>query len=127
LPTLAEIFEQNPGRDGFGGPTAYDWSPDSDAIVAGVDVSFCAPVGELQPVLAGLYILKLDGSPEEKLTDQAAAAVAWSPFGRYIAYVAAQSFAEAMSGAGPLRLLDLTTREVTDLAQGSQPAWQPQP
>lgn len=111
----------------LGGIIGYDWSPLGDAIVASVDVSICretyTPRGE--PFLAGLYMINLDGEFEAELVAGPTSSPAWSPSGRYIAYVAQESFGQE---AGPLllRVIDLTTREVVDLGQGEQPAWRPQ-
>ena len=116
LPELQELYREvdftELGGGILGGLMGFDWSPNSDAIVASFDVSICKDFVP-QPALHGLYILKLDGSPEEKLAD-GAHSPAWSPSGRYIAY-------------GGIHLLDLTSREVIDLTEGSQPAWRPLP
>lgn len=112
--------------DLFGGIIDFDWSPAGGAIVASFDVSICQVAGPLEPGFTGLYVLKLDESGEEKLLDGTVSSVAWSPSGRFIAYVAGKFFGEPSEPA-TIRLLDLTTRQVIDLAQGSQPAWRPQP
>ena len=112
--------------DLFGGIIDFDWSPAGDAIVASFDVSICQVAGPLEPGFTGLYVLKLDESGEEKLLDGAVSSVAWSPSGHFIAFVAGKYFGQT-SEPPVIRLLDLTTRQVVDLAAGAQPAWQPQP
>lgn len=112
--------------DRFGGIIDYAWSPASDAIVASFDVSICQPAGgPLGAGFTGLFILKADGSGEEKLLDSAVSEVAWSPSGQLIAFIEGKYFGHSQPSA--LRVLDLRTREVADLGTGSQPAWQPQP
>ena len=85
---------------------AYDWIPDDS-------------------VLNGLYIVGLDDSSEERLVEGVTHSPAWSSLGRYIAFVAQEFFGER-TDPPIIRLFDRTTREVTDLGPGSQPAWQPQ-
>ena len=129
FPELEEVFQQADftelGGGIIGGIVGYDWSPASDAVVVNVDVSVCKDFTP-QSALASLYILKLDGSPPEKLVEGPAQSPAWSPSGRFIAYIG-QGFFSGSSEGPVIRLLDLTTRQVVDLVQGSQPAWQPQP
>jgi len=124
--TLRAIDElqQQPSGQAFGGPGGFDWSPGSDTVVVSFDVGVCdldaEPEQQFRPLLAGLYILKLDGTAEEKLVDGATFSPAWSPSGQFIAYL--------VPGDTPVvRLFDLTTRQTIDLTQGDQPAWQPQP
>jgi Tol biopolymer transport system component len=107
----------------------YDWSPSSDAIVASFDAILCDPESEspFQSVLAGLYVLKLAGFGEEKLVDGPTLSPAWSPSGRFIAYVAGTYFGGGSTEAPTIRLLALTTRQAIDLTQGDAPAWQPHP
>jgi len=125
---LTELYKQEPSPDTFGGVVGYDWSPASDGIAASFDVSLCdVTEGALGLVIEGLYILKLDGSLEEKLADGPTHSPAWSPSGRFITYVTGKLFGAEPTGAPTIRLLDLTTRQVVDLAQGNSPAWQPQP
>ena len=112
-----------------GGLMDYDWSPDSDAIVGSFDVTFYDELTEgtmLERLVAGLYIVPIDGSGEELLVEGAARSPAWSPSDRYIAYVAGESFGQEAEPP-TIRLFDLTTRQVTDLTKGKSPAWQPQP
>ena len=52
---------------------------------------------------------------------------AWSPSGRFIAYDAGKFFGQPNEQPAAIRLLDVTTRQVVDLAQGNSPTWQPQP
>ena len=118
--TLAEL-----GAPHGGGVVGFDWSPDGDAVVATVNAALCPDQGEGQ-VVAGLYILKLDGSQEEILAEEPAGAPAWSPAGKYIAYVSGEDFGE-ISEPPLIRLLDRTTGQSTDLATGGAPAWRPQP
>ena len=112
----------------LGGVIGYDWSPESDAVVASFNLSNCErqPSIRVVPVLKGLYIVGLDRSSEEQLVEGATRSPAWSPSGRYIAFVAQEFFGEVTEPPA-IRLFDLTTRQVIDLVQGSQPAWQPQP
>ena len=113
-----------------GGLVGYDWSPDSDAVVASFNVSLCVslqtePFVEVEPVLAGLYILTLDGFAAELLLDGATYSPAWSPSGRSIAYVTGESFGE--TEPPKLHVLDLSSDEVIDIGLGAQPAWRPRP
>ncbi|MDO8615372.1 MAG: hypothetical protein Q7T33_06495 [Dehalococcoidia bacterium] len=128
LPAITELRGQDPLGGGVqGGLIGYDWSPEGEAIVASFVVNICSDVEPfLESFLAGLYILKLDGPPEEKLVDGPTHSPAWSPSDRYVAYVAQDYFGE-VTEPPLLRLIDVTTRQVNDLAEGSQPAWQPQP
>jgi hypothetical protein len=131
LPSVAALPEQPGSEEVRGGLIGFDWSPRSDGIVASFDVSVCRHLQEepfvtVIPVLAGLYILQLDGSPEELLVEGPTSAPAWSPSGRYVAYVAGQKFGE-VTGPPGLRVLDLTTGQPVDIGLGLQPAWQPQP
>lgn len=131
IPEIDALHQQTPRPMGIiGGLVAYDWSSASDGIVASFDVSVCRQSG-IEPFLAALSVLKLDGSPAEKLIDGTTSSPAWSPSGRYIAYVAGSAFAQLAEPptipAEPIRLFGLVTRQITDLTQGAQPAWQPQP
>lgn len=126
LTTLDDLYQQEAFPDTFGGVTGYAWSPQSDTLVASFDLSSCDPSMPLEQVVAGLYILKLDGSPEELLVNGLTHSPAWSPSGRYIAYVAG-SFRSETAGSTGIRLFDLSTGQMRDLAEGAQPAWQPQP
>ena len=121
LPELANVTQPR------GGVIGYDWAPASDAVVASFDVTDCsgAASGTIEPVLAGLYIVKLDGSPAERLVDGPTSAPAWSPSGRYVAYVSGENFGQVDLPA-TLRVLDLTTRQVRDLTTGTSPAWRPE-
>jgi len=118
---IADLHQQEPRPEIAGGLTGYDWSPSSDAIVAGFDVGLCDDNGPVRPALAALYVLNADGSAEEKLADGPTDFPAWSPSGRLITYVNAER------GVSTIRLLDLTARQTTDLARGTASAWQPQP
>jgi hypothetical protein len=124
--TLAPSVLTELQGDLFGGIIDYDWSPASDAIVASFDVSICQVAGPLEPGFTGLYVLKLDESGEEKLLDGTVSSVAWSPSGHFIAFLAGKYFGQPLEPPA-LRLLDLNSREVRDIAPGSQPAWQPRP
>ena len=129
LPAISDLGDVR--VDLQGGLVSYDWSPDSDAVVASFNASLCRTLEEdpylrEEPVVAGLYILRLDGSPEEKLVDGPTHSPAWSPSSRYIAHVSQEYFGQEI-GPPLLRVIDLTTREVNDLAEGVQPAWQPLP
>jgi hypothetical protein len=126
LTTLDKLYHQEPVPDIFGGVTGYAWSPQSDSLAASFDLSSCDPSMPLEQLVAGLYILKLDGSPEEKLVDGPAHSPAWSPSGRYIAFVAQKYFGQ-VTAPSPLRVFDRTTAALTDLSEGTAPAWQPQP
>ncbi len=129
LPAIVDLRGE-PRTEIAGGVYGYDWSPDSDTVVASIDVSVCRslqeePFVEVEQILAGLYLFKLGGRPEEQLVEDPTRSPAWAPSGQYIAFEAG-NFGEPPEPP-TIRLLDLTTREVIDLAQGSQPAWQPQP
>jgi hypothetical protein len=127
LPAAFSRLDQQQRGSLLGGIIGFDWSPESDALVASVDASICLDVEPfVEPVVAGLYILKVDGSSEELLVEGPTRAPAWSPSGRYVAYVAGQNFGE-VTGPPVLRVLDLTTGQPVDIGLGSQPAWQPQP
>ena len=123
LPAITELRQQQPGDWRRGGLLSYDWSPASDAIVASFDISVLEENAGRQ-VVAGLYILNLDGSSQERLVAGATHSPAWSPSGRYIAYVAGEYFGEPTEPPS-VRVLDLSAGTVTDLGLGSQPAWQP--
>jgi Tol biopolymer transport system component len=127
LPAFEELRQQQATGDIFGGPVGYDWSPDGSALAVSFEAGICdtSAATPLQTALSGLYILKMDGSPEELLVEGPAQSPAWSPSGRYIAYVTGASFSETEPRG--IHLLDLTSREVVDLTQGSSPAWQPRP
>ncbi len=117
LPQIEELHRRSPVPQ-FRAEVGYDWSPESDAVVATFNVFICDPA--IEQVVGGLYILKLDGTAEEKLVDGPTSSPAWSPSDQLIAYV--------VPGDTPtIRLFDLTTRQVTDLTQGVGPAWQPAP
>jgi hypothetical protein len=124
LPELEELYGQENltevGGGPFGGIMGFDWSPQSDAIVASVDASICKDFTP-QQALAGLYILRLNGSPGEQLMDGPSGGPAWAPSGRFIA------FALPTGGESTIRLIDPVTKEAIDLAEGTRPAWQPQP
>jgi hypothetical protein len=124
LRAIAEVQQQQPRGQAFGGPGGFDWSPKSDAIVVSFDVGLCDLDAEAEQqfraLLAGLYILEADGSGEEKLVDGPTSFHAWSSSGQFIAYV-------VPSDTPIIRLFDLTTRQTTELTQGGSPAWQPQP
>ena len=108
----------------------FDWSPDSAGVVASFDVEACElppPTPGIVPVLRAMYLIPLDGSGEEKLVDGPTYSPAWSPSGRFIAYMAARPAPGGPPESAPIRLVDLTSRQVSDLTQGSDPAWQPQP
>jgi len=114
--------------DPRGGVVGYDWSPDGVGVIAAVNLSACRHVDVepglvVEPVVKGLYTVRLDGS-EELLVDGPTRSPAWSPSGQYVAYVMQESFGE-VTEPPLLRVIDVTTREVTDLGQGTQPAWQP--
>ncbi len=119
---VEELSQRTPPGDWVGGLIGYDWSPQGDALVVAYYTAVC--VAGSPPYVAGLYIVRLDGS-EEKPADGPAHSPAWSPSGRYIAYVAQESFGN-VTEPPLLRLFDLTTREVVELGQGEQPAWRPQ-
>jgi dipeptidyl aminopeptidase/acylaminoacyl peptidase len=121
---VEDLSQRTPPGDWVGGLIGYDWSPQGDALVAAYYTAVC--VAGLPPYVAGLHVLEADGSAEEKLADGPAHSPAWSPSGRYIAYVAQESFGN-VTEPPLLRLFDLTTREVVELGQGEQPAWRPQP
>jgi len=123
--TLAPSALNELQGDLFGGIIDYAWSPAGDAVVASFDVSICQVAGPLEPGLTGLYILKADGAAEEKLLDVAVSSVAWSPSGDLIAFLEGKYLGEP---AEPpiLRILDLATRRVIDIGDGTNPAWQPQ-
>ncbi len=127
LAAIEELYQQEPRPDCIrGGLVGYDWSPSSDGVVGSFDLTVYAELtGPPGPFVKGLYLLALDGSPEEQLVDGPARSPAWSSSGRYIAFVAQEFF--GYPDPPIIRLLDMTTREVTDLGPGSQPAWQPQP
>lgn len=125
LAAIDELHQRTPRPIIRGGLVGYDWSPDGNAVAGSFDVSTCDDF-DLQPFLTGLYLMDLDVAAEEKLVDGPTRSPAWSPSGDFISYVAGQSFG-LLTEPPIIRLLDLTTREVIDLAQGSQPAWQPQP
>jgi len=129
LPAVAVPPEES-GGEVRGGVIGYDWSSSSQAVIASVDVSICPRFdidlsGELQPVDQGLYILPLDGSSEDKLVDGPTHSPAWSPSGRYVAYVPQDYFGE-VTEPPLLRIIGVTARDVVDLGHGAQPAWQPQ-
>jgi hypothetical protein len=58
--------------------------------------------------------------------DGAVSSVAWSQSGRFIAFVPGKYFGESEL-ADTITLIDLATNEVSELAPGTQPAWQPLP
>lgn len=108
-----------------GGVVGYDWSPDGSALLISVNLSFCRPDSPtIEPVAQGLYIVWLDGS-EELLIDGPTHSPAWSPSGSSAAYLAQDFFGDAI-GPPLLRLIDVETRQVTELGQGEHPAWQPE-
>lgn len=127
LTDLKKLYEQADrsalGGGIFGGVIGFDWAPQSDALVASVDASVCNDFAP-QEALAGLYILKLGGSQEEKLVDGPAHSPAWSPSGRYIAYVSGRTFGGSTEPS-QIRIFDLNSHQIIDLTQGAQPAWQP--
>ena len=127
LPALEELRQEATG-DIFGGAVGYDWSPDGSALAVAFEAGICDTnsATTLETALSGLYILKLDGSSEELLVDEATRSPAWSPSGRYIAYVAGESFGQETEPPA-IRILDLVTRDVIDVGLGGQPAWQTQP
>ncbi len=110
----------------IGGVTGFAWSPASDALVAGFQISPCDPAEPTSEPVGGLYVVLIDGSAEQLLVDGPAHSPAWSPSDRYIAYVEGASFGQETKPS-TIRLFDLTTRQVTDLTKGESPAWQPQP
>jgi hypothetical protein len=126
LISLQEILQEHPGAETLGGPVGYDWSPDGDAIAVSFDIVLCDPPMAQQQLLAGLYLLKLDGSPEQRLVDGPAGLPVWSPSGRFIAFLAGGDLASSRE-PHTIRVLDLTSHRTIDLAQGSAPAWAPQP
>ncbi|MCH8919966.1 MAG: PD40 domain-containing protein, partial [Chloroflexi bacterium] len=109
------------------------WSPASDAIVASFSATECVcfdfeaacAVGNLEDrhrVLAeGVYLLRIDGVADEKITEGFSETVSWSPSGNLIAYVTGEP------DAPQIRLFDLATGDVTDLGPGIAPAWRPLP
>ena len=111
--------------DVLGGIVGYDWSPAGDAVVASYDAQKCEDNAVVQ-IKAGLYLVPVDGADEEELVAGAARSPAWSPSGDVIAYVSGNFFGEATEPP-VIRLFNPTTRQATDLVQGSQPAWRPQP
>ncbi len=124
---LADLYDQDPRPETAGGVTGFAWSPSSNAIVVGFEVILCGEdQASVDPVVAGIYLFNLDGATEQRLIEGQAHSPDWSPSGRLVAYVAGNFFGERRR-APVIRLLDLTTREVIDLAEGSQPAWQAQP
>ena len=125
LAAIDELHQRTPYPVIRGGLVGYDWSPDGNAVAGSFNVSTCDEF-DLQPFLTGLYLMELDVAAEEKLVDGPTRSPAWSPSGDFIAYVAGEYFGE-LTDPPIIRLLDLTTREVIDLAQGAAPAWQPQP
>lgn len=126
IPEVGALHERTPALMGIvGGLIGYDWSPASQALVASFGVSVCSESG-IQPFLAGLYVVNLDGSSPEKLTDGTTVSPAWSPSSRYIAFVAG-STVRPTPGPSTIRLVNLTTRRTMDLTTGTAPAWQPQP
>ncbi len=121
LSAIASAFEK--GEDRTGGVVGYDWSPESDAVVASFDVHACLS----QTVVAGLYLVPLDGSPEELLVEGPTSTPAWSPTGRHIAYSAGENFGRLAAEPRVVRVVDRFTRQTVEIGEGSQPAWQPQP
>jgi len=116
LPEIEELHRRSPVPQ-FRAEVGYDWSPESDAVVATFNVFVCDPT--VEQIVSGLYIFNFDGSAE-KLPGGPATSPAWSPSGQFIAYV--------VPGDTPsILLFDLTTRQTTELTQGTGPAWQPQP
>lgn len=72
----------------------YDWSPDSDAIVGSFDVTFYDEPIEgamLEQLVAGLYVVPIDGSGKELLVEGATRSAAWSPSRRYVAYTTGEA------------------------------------
>ena len=127
LAAIEEIYQQEPRPDCIGGGlVGYDWSPSSNGVVGSFDLTVYADLttDTPGPFVKGLYLLALDGSSAEQLVDGPARSPAWSPSGRYIAFVAQEFFGNP--GPPIIHLLDMTTREVIDLGPGSQPAWRPQ-
>ena len=130
LAAIEELHQQEPRPDCIrGGLVGYDWSPTSNRIVGSFNLTVYADLTGAPtpgPFVKGLYIVGLDGSPEEQLVEGPARSPAWSPSGRYIAFVAQEFFGERTEPPA-IRLFDRTTSEITDIGLGSQPAWQPQP
>ncbi len=126
LTVLAELLQAEPAGDVRGGLIDYDWSPESDAVVASYDVSLCTAEPSLRPVLAALYLLRLDGSAPEHLVDGPTNSPAWSPSGRYIAYVSGDYFGRE-PGDAVIAIYDRVAGGRSELWRGSQPAWRPTP
>ncbi|MBI1886730.1 MAG: PD40 domain-containing protein [Chloroflexi bacterium] len=129
LRDLEELYRQadftDVGGGVLGGVVGFDWSPQSNAIVTSVDAAICRGF-QPQTALTGLYLQKLDGSPGKRLLEGPTHSPAWSPSGRYVAFVSGRWFGE-VSEPPLIRLLDFNTGEAVYLTKGSDPAWQPQP
>jgi hypothetical protein len=123
IPEIADLRAADRGNSLLGGIIRYDWSPDSTSVVASVFVYGCGDgVG---PPLAGLYVIPLDGSQARKLVVGRTGDPDWSPSGRLIAYTP-DSYRGETPGPAVIRLFDLSTGQMRDLAEGAGPAWQPQ-
>lgn len=124
-PDLDALVEAGPSSLGvLGGIVGYDWSPTGDELVASFNVKLCTET-EVEQGFEALQLLRLDGSTES-LVEGATHSPAWSPSGRYVAYVAQESFGEAI-GSPVLRVFDRETGDVIDLGEGEHPAWRPRP
>jgi len=114
------------GPDTLRGPAIYShgfiWSPRGDALVTAFQRVDCSFFDQPLSLAEGVYVVPADETTEEKLADEFTSSVpVWSPSGDLIAWATGEP------EASTIRLFHLTTRQVTDLTQGDQPAWQPQP
>lgn len=104
--------------------SGYDWSPRSDAVVAAfqaIDCGHWRETGEMPVVAQGIYIMSVDGRRSEKVAD-VGEHPRWSPDGQRIAY----TVGEGDTGeASVIHILELSSRRDRELAQGTDPAWQP--
>ena len=123
---VAELLQQDPYESAIGGPTGFDWSPASNALVVSYHMVLFGEGCSSARSFGGLYIVPLDESPGEQLAGGPTRASAWSPSGRSIAYVTGEAFGEETEPP-VIHVFDLSTDEVIDIGLGGQPAWQPRP